>query len=344
MKHIIPLNLLAVTLMLITCRSKQEPDKTQTNLVTVKTISVQKSTVSFPIHTSGMLGSKTEMKLSFKTGGIISNILVEEGQSVKRGQELARLNLSEIEAQVNQASLALEKANRDLHRAKNLYNDSVATLEQLQNAQTAVEYANSQLQIARFNKEYSVIVAPANGKILKKLAEPNEVIAPGHPLFLFGSSESDWVLRTALPDVDIVKIQLNDSAKVSFDAFPSQTYRAVVSEMAKSSDPYTGTYEVELRMIRENDHFISGLIGAADIIPAKKETCFGLPVGVLHDANDMSGFVYIVTDSTYERKKVEIVQIINDKVYIDGNLKQGDRIISEGAEYLNPESKIAIVE
>ena len=237
-------------LLAFSCNNRNNDNLQLENKVPVKVIKLDKVSVSFPVRTSGSLASKTEMKLSFKTGGIISQIAVEEGQLVQKGQLLARLNLSEVDPMVDQARLALEKAERDLQRAQNLYNDSVTTLEQLQNARTAVDYARSQLKIAEFNLQYSQITAPTNGKILKKLAEEHEMIAPGYPLFLFSSSESDWVLRTVLSDVDVVKIQGNDSARIQFDAFPGKNYNAVVSEVAKASDPYTGTYKVELRLTR----------------------------------------------------------------------------------------------
>ncbi len=65
--------------------------------------------------------------------------MLGKGVSVKGGKVLAELDLAEIKAQVNQAHIGLEKAKRDLLRAENLYRDSVATLEQYQNAESAFE-------------------------------------------------------------------------------------------------------------------------------------------------------------------------------------------------------------
>lgn len=330
-------------LLVSSCNSRNNDNSRLENQVPVKVISLDKVSVSFPIRTSGSLATKTEMKLSFKTGGIISQIFVEEGQLVQKGQLLARLNLSEVDPMVDQARLALEKAERDLQRAQNLYNDSVGTLEQMQNARTAVDYARSRLKIAEFNRQYSQITAPTKGKILKKLAEENEMIAPGYPLFLFSSSESDWVLRTVLSDVDVVKIQVNDSAWINFDAFPGNTYKAVVSEVAKASDPYTGTYEVELRLIGKNSQFITGLIGKAEIIPSKKNDCIALPIGTLHDANDREGYIYVVSDSSFIKKRVDILEITDSMIYVSTDLLLYEKVIAEGAEYLNPGSTFEIV-
>lgn len=331
-------------LFTISCRHNEIENHPDENAIKVRVVQSEKVNISFPIKCSGKLTSKTEIKLSFKIGGIINQIYVDEGMSVKKNQLLAQLDLSEIEAMVDQARLGYEKAERDLRRAENLYADSVATLEQLQNAQTAVSLAKSQLRIANFNRDHSVIKAPANGKILKKLGEKNETIGAGHPLFLFSSSESDWIFRTSLADVDVVKIKYNDLATIEFDAFPGESFRAFVTEIAKAADPYTGTYEIELRMKSINTRFVSGLIGRASIIPALKNEYQALPLKVLHDAEGMIGYVYLVSDSSYEKRQINVVKITDSLIYFNGMLDTSNLIIAEGAEYLTPGSKLEIVE
>ena len=130
------------------------------------------------------------------------------GREVSAGEVLAVLDLSEISAQVSQADIGLEKALRDMNRARNLYKDSVVTLELFQNAKSAYELAVAQKQIADFNLQHSRIKAPSDGKIMKILVETNEVIGPGYPAILFASTENDWVVRTPLTDKDIVKLLL----------------------------------------------------------------------------------------------------------------------------------------
>ena len=93
---------------------KSTPKIEEKTAVPVRTEVVKEQLLSFPVRTSGRLSAKTESKLSFKTGGIIKKIYVDEGQSVKEGQLLAVLNLSEIEPKARQAELALQKAQTGL--------------------------------------------------------------------------------------------------------------------------------------------------------------------------------------------------------------------------------------
>jgi multidrug efflux system membrane fusion protein len=82
-----------------------------------------------PIDTNGLVVTKYEMRLSFKMGGVVRRIHVQEGDVVKKGQRLAEIELTEVSAQVEQARQMADKAERDLKRGENLYADQVISLE-----------------------------------------------------------------------------------------------------------------------------------------------------------------------------------------------------------------------
>ncbi len=132
-----------LSLTFIGCQ-REDQSKIPEQRLKVKTARVIQKSLSFPISANGILVSPMEMKLSFKTGGIIDHILAEEGQKIKKGQLLATLQMTEIEARFQQARRAYEKALRDFERVNSLYQDSVATLEQKQDAETGLAIANLQ--------------------------------------------------------------------------------------------------------------------------------------------------------------------------------------------------------
>jgi len=262
---------------------------------------------------------------------------------VKRGEVLAVLDLSEIDAQVNQARIGLEKAERDLNRARNLYRDSVATLEQFQNASSAYELAQSQKRIADFNLEHSVIKAPANGRIQKILVESNEFIAPGFPAILFASTESDWVVRVALTDKDIVKFSLGDSALVEMDAFPGIRFPAEITELGAIADPVTGTYEAELGILRANSQFRSGFISRAHIFPTQSSSAAMVPLEALLEASDKRAIVYVYKEGELSRRRIRTGRLVEDLVMVTEGLEPGELVVTEGAKYIREDSRISPV-
>ena len=136
-------------------KKKEAAATTASDVIPVSVISLQQESITRPIQASGVFTTEDETYLGFKIGGVIQHVFVKEGDAVKAGQLLASLNLTEIKAQVQQAQIMLEKAQRDHARAKNLYRDSVATLEQFQNAKTGLEIAQQAYNAGAFNQCYA---------------------------------------------------------------------------------------------------------------------------------------------------------------------------------------------
>ena len=334
---------LIVILLLISCKNHQDGNIQPEKIIPVRVGKVSEEILYFPVKSSGRLSVQSEQKLSFRTGGIIKHILVRSGQAVKSGQMLAELNLSEIQAQVNIAQEAFEKANRDYIRAQNLYNDSVATLELFQNAKTALDIAKSNLEVARFNLKHSKIEAPSDGKILKVILEENEITSPGYPVLLFGSTSEKWVIRTNISDKDMISIQIGDSAKISLDPYPDEQFKGIVSEIAGMADPYTGTYEVKIILLNtRNKEMATGLIARTDIIPDRSTKLLSIPSDALFNSNEQTGYVFKATDSTVVKEKVTIEHISDKKIYITGKLNNGDLVVTDGINYIDENSKIKI--
>ncbi|HEX3024050.1 MAG TPA: efflux RND transporter periplasmic adaptor subunit [Chitinophagaceae bacterium] len=202
--------------LLLACNSKpKEIVKQKDDAVLVKTTKAETTDYRPTLQYSGMMASTNEVKLSFKIGGIIAKIYVKEGDQVTKGQLLATLNLTEINAQVEQSTEAVEKAKRDANRVKNLYHDTAATLEQFQNVQTQLDVAKENQRIAKFNLEYAQIRALDNGTVTKKISNEGEVIAAGYPVFIINNaSNNDWVIRFGVADKDWSILKKDDAATV----------------------------------------------------------------------------------------------------------------------------------
>src|SRR3954470_10967014 len=197
-----------------------------------------------PIDTSGIVVTKHEMRLSFKMGGLVRRIYVQQGETVKQGQRLAEIELTEVDAQVEQAHQLADKAERDLKRGENLYADQVISLEQLQGLRTQAALAAASYKSARFNQGYSVIVAPHDGVVLRKLVEERELVPAGSPVLLFGESNHGFVVRAALADREIVNVKLGDKSEIRMDGFPSQATPATMLEVPSAGDEPSGMFPV----------------------------------------------------------------------------------------------------
>lgn len=318
--------------------------------VPVKLLPLSTQPAGGTIPVSGMFTTDDEVLLSFKTGGIIQRILVKEGDAIRQGQTIATLNTTEIDAAVQQAQLAFEKAGRDHQRATNLYNDSVATLEQLQNAQTAKEMAAQQLRTAQFNRSHSVISAPRNGFVLRKLASEGQLVQPGTPVVQTNGAQSGaWLLRVGVSNREWAAIQLGDKASLEVESVPGKTFTGEVSRRGEGIDPQTGAFTVDIKLTGQKPSNIAfGMFGKASITTSAKSTGgtsgWAIPYDALLDGDGSNGFVFITNDGkTAHKVPVTVAGIEKDHVLISAGLENARQLIISGSAYLTDSSQIRII-
>ncbi|NOU17807.1 MAG: efflux RND transporter periplasmic adaptor subunit [Bacteroidales bacterium] len=336
----------SVVLIATSCAKKPAINENIPEVVCVEAQHVVETDAARTIQCAGLLSSKRISKLSFKTGGIINRLYVEEGSRVSKGQLLATLDMTEIAAQVQQAKVAFEKADRDLKRAKNLYADSVVTLEQLQNATSVFDAALETKNIAEFNQRYSRIMAPANGKIISILAEENELTGPGMPVLVFGEQGSnEWVVKTGISDKDMVSIRKGDKATVTFDAYQGKEFSAQVTQLAEVVDLLSGTFEIELSVKQGDTSFINGMVASIKINSSNTQRVSLIPPDAIAEANGNKGFVYVVNADNTSAKKipVTVAYIQDNEIAVYELLSKAGQVITKGAAFMEEGTRINIV-
>ncbi len=349
MKRKLSLASLVFALVVSSCNSGSNSENTALTQDTIPVIikPVIQDTLSPQFETSGYFTTDNETPLSFKNGGIIRKLYVREGDAIKKGQLLATIYASEVQAASRQATLAYEKAKRDYQRAVNLYHDSVATLEQMQNAKTALGVAEQQQAAAAFNLKHSEIRALENGQVLQRYLHEGQMAGPGMPVLLVNSAtDYGWIFKTGISDYQWAALRVGDSAHIVTDAAPGVTLKAFVLKKSEGVDPQTGAFTLQLSIKKNEDiPLASGLFGKATLYPSTKVRGWRIPYDALLDGDEQNGYVFITNDKQHVQKiKVGISKIEHNKVVIDSGLENARYLITSGSAYLKDGSHISVAE
>ena len=325
---------LAACLGIVACSSKGSEAGPPARVV--QTAPVRVAALDNTLHAVGLLTPKDEARLSFKVGGVVESIKVEEGQNVKAGQVLAVLKQAEIGASVEQARQGTEKAQRDLERAKTLLADGVTTDEAVQDLTTAYKVASAVESGAEFNAAHTRIAASADGVVLRKLAEANEVVLPGQTVLVLGGAKRGWVVRIGLADRDVVRTHLGDAARLEFDAWPGQSFVGRVSNIASAADAATGTFTIEVQLDAGNARFVQGLVAKVALTPQASGEVMVIPVQALVEANDKEAGVFVFDPSrqTVKRISVQIGRMSGGQIEVLDGLAAGTEVVTDGAAFL----------
>jgi membrane fusion protein, multidrug efflux system len=296
---------------------------------------------------NGVVANKDELRLSFKVAGVIKSIQVDEGQAVHAGERLAQIEQTEIDAQLEQARALAEKAQRDLARGERLFADEVITLEQLQDLRTAAATAHAQLQAVQFNRGYSVISAPADGVVLRKLAQERELVPAGQAVLVVSSRGRGYVVRAALADRELVQLRLGDPAEVRLDAYAGEVLHGALSEISGAADDRTGLFPVEVRLESPPPALAlaSGLVAKLRLLPAagRAQSLTYVPIGAVVEGSGDAASVFVVDGNRARRRAVHVAFIDPAGVAIAAGVAPGERVVTDGALYLEDNDPIDIV-
>lgn len=304
-------------------------------VVNVRVAPVESSTASPAVRAPGILARQTEADLSFPLSGLLASVAVRAGDRVTTGQELARLQLDPIEAQLTQARAAVEKIRRDLARVEKLQAERVATLENLQDTRTALAQAEAALSAAEFARRHAVILAPSDGIVLRRSAEPNEIVAAGRPIVTFASEGDGWIAKASLAPRDAARIEVG--ARSELDDGNGGRAQGKVVRIAGAADSVTRTVPVDIQLDTPPPAARSGLIVSLWITPAPVPARSTVPLASLRDGNGGRAFLFVVETgaTTAKRLSVEIEQIDGEHAYLRTALAPTQQVVIAGGQYLN---------
>ncbi|MCL1051587.1 efflux RND transporter periplasmic adaptor subunit [Shewanella abyssi] len=300
---------------------------------------------------SGVLEATQTANLAFKVPGTIEAILVKTGDSVDKGQVLARLephdyqvNVLELQARLAEANAAHHLAKVELSRVKQAIADDAISKVNLDRAQSGfkrslamVDVVGQNLQKAQDALDYTELKAPFSGIIGSKHQQTFEQTSAGVSLFSLHQPNKLKALID-VPENLMSKLAIGQQANISWYG-NDKPLQAKLTEMTTLVDPIKQTYEVQF-VIEQQADALSGkaVIVAVEINDAK--TSFCVPFAALKGEGD-SQSVYLVKDKAISQQRVNIDSMHSNRVCISGNLHAGDAVVTAGVHYLEPSQTVA---
>ncbi len=296
----------------------------------VRVMPVERGPVERPIRASGLVAARYNADLSFKVGGVVSAVLVEDGARVKKGQVLARVDPTELSAGAEQARRSLDKAKRDLERAKALFAERTLARADLEGAETAAAIATSAHTAAAFNERHTVLVAPTDGIVERRLVEPGEVAAPGRPVVRFLGTQRGWVIAAAVSDRDALRVVPGTPARVVLDATPDTPIDGMVTDVARLSNPRTGTFDVEVTLPATLPFEPKAGLVAKLTLPRTERPPATVPLAALVDGDGDRAFVFVVEGDRAKRVPVRVAFLAGDRAALRDDVAGVTAVVVEG--------------
>jgi RND family efflux transporter MFP subunit len=242
--------LLALSL-LAGCSGGEEPQKAAPVARPVKMVTVGGDAAALTRSFPGRVAAGNQVDLSFRVGGRLVELAVGEGDSVKKGQVVARLDSRDFGIRVNSAQAQFDQADADFERLSTLYEKEAVAKAQLDQARAGRDVARAALDDARADLSDTRLRAPFAANVGAKFADNFEDVQAGQPILSLVGVDSIEV-EVDLPESVIAQVRLDEHATyrvwAEFDSANGREFELELKELASQADPVTQTFRATFVM------------------------------------------------------------------------------------------------
>jgi multidrug efflux system membrane fusion protein len=287
------------------------------------------------IYATGTVEPTIMVPIAPRSSAHLVQTLAEEGQTVKKGDVLARLEDTEQQATIANLNAQLAFAKSDLARKAQLYKTKSTSRDLYEEAKANVESLTAQVDQAKAQAAYLTLVAPADGLIIKKDGEIGELISAAQPIFYL-SCCAPLRISAEVDEEDIPNVKLGQDVLIQSDAFPNQVYHGTIAAITPKGDPIARSYRVRITFDNTQAPLMIGMTTETNIITRKIDDTLLIPTVALGEKND----VLIAKNNQAKRVSVTTgIKGVTDTEITSG-LSASDTIITPFDETLQDGQKI----
>jgi membrane fusion protein (multidrug efflux system) len=319
------------------------------------TVTVGRGEIQTGPAISGQLAAAKEATVRAKVGGSLVNLPVEEGEPVKRGQVVARIEARDLRdaaesARVNARSAenALRLAQSEWQRTETLVKGGALAERDLDNARNAVATAEAQLAAARARLSTTeqqlgdtTVESPLTGVVSAKSANAGDVVQPGAPLVTV-IDPSSMRLEASVPSERIGDVRIGSEVTFQVRGYPGQTFTGKIVRISPAADPATRQVPIFVSIPNTSGRLIAGLFAEGRVNSQAKHALV-LPVGAI-DMTGPSPAVTRVRNGKAERVTVELGlrDPETERVEILSGLNEGDMVLTGGSRGVTPGTPVQV--
>lgn len=285
----------------------------------------------------GALEESHSVDISFKYGGTLQQLLVEEGSHVRKGQVLARVNSPSMESSLRAAQATLEQAQDAYDRLKKVHDNGSLPEIKWREMVANLEKAQANYDLANAMLADNTVTAPFEGTVTGLNVTMGESVTPLKPIMRIIGSDG-LVVKISVPESEISKVQVGDEAQILIPALGDRRYEGTVVERSMTASLLTHSYPVKISVSQPDAELLPGMVGKV-VLQSDINKGIVVPANAILINND-GKFVWVAEEGRATRRKISISGYSGNGVLIGEGLHSGDIVIVEGYQKVSEGMKV----
>jgi len=304
----------------------------------VEVLMSYKADIFATYDTTTNIASDAEAPVLARVPGEVVEILVEEGDSVKQGQTLARLDGEKLRLEMQQAKANLEKATREYERFVNLHERGLISASAYDGLKYDLDALEAIFELKRLDYNYTTIRAPIAGIVSARDVKIGTHLNIDDAAFKI-TDTSRLVAYLRIPQTELAKFSAGHKAQLRVDAMPEIMFAAIIERISPTIDPRNGTFRATAYIDNSDGELAPGMFGRFSIAYEKHVDALLIPAAALIQ-EDNESVVYVVENGAAVRRAIEIGIESNGVMEVLGGLSDGEQIVITGQGGLRDGSRV----
>ncbi|MEM9056667.1 MAG: efflux RND transporter periplasmic adaptor subunit [Pseudomonadota bacterium] len=276
-----------------------------------------------------------------RVGGEITSLLVEEGDQVKAGQVLARVDQEQLKLELARARANLRRLEQEYNRNVELHAKSLLSSIAFENSKFELEALKADLALSELQLSYTDIRAPIAGVVAIRHVKLGNTIAVSAPVFTITEMQP-LLAYLYVPERDFNKIQTGQIADVQVDALPDSRFVGAIARISPVIDADSGTFKVTVEVDDTTGRLKPGMFGRISVVYDVHTDSLLIPrAAIVDDQTDKA--VFVVSNGTVERRPVETGYAAGANVEVVSGLTGSERVVVIGQGGLKDGGRVEVV-
>jgi RND family efflux transporter MFP subunit len=301
---------------------------------------VLRRSISQYLETNGTLEAENEVDIVARTTGPVTEINTEEGQMIRSGQLIARIDEREAHNQVAIATVARDEAQLSYDRTKSSWDEGLVSREAYDSALSQLSSTRAQLESAEIQLAYTEIKAPFDALVVTRNIKLAQYVTPGTTLFRI-SDFTPLLCRIEVPEKDFQRVHIGQSAHLRVEAYPGEKFSAEVTRLRPTVDAATGTFTTTLE-VDGRGKLRPGMFASVYLQTDTHGNAIVIPRNALV-LDSLGDTVYVKSANVAERREVRLGLRSEDSVEVLEGLAEGDSLIVIGQDGLADGTPVSVI-
>ena len=323
---------------------KIDPNK-KVPLVTALT--VKDTLFNHYIELQGNLQTKQNLVLTPEFAGVLTNLYVKEGQYVKKGQALGKIDDGGLSQQLSQLEIQAALAKTTFERQERLWNQKIGSEIQYLQAKTNYEAQQKAISQLKSSLNKTVITAPFSGTIDEIITEKGSVVSPGVSPILRIINLNQMYVEVEVPERYVSTVKKGTSTLVEIPVL-GKSYTSKVTQTTSFINPTNRTYSIDVSVPNKEKLIKPNLTARLKINDYKNEKAILIPQNLISENAEGIQYVYVVGNNDKNeriaiQKTIETGKSQGSLVEVLKGISSGDLLIEEGARSVKNEQPIKVI-